>query len=115
MDKSTKAVLLSALVLPGAGHVFLKKYIMAFILVGISICGVYYIMSIALSKATDIIYKIQLGEVQPDLISIMELVSKQSNITDTQSVNIATTSIIVCWVVGIVDSYRVARLQEKNN
>ena len=115
MNKSTKAVLLSALVLPGAGHIFLKKYIMAFVLVGVSICGVYYIMSIALSKATEIMHKIQLGEVQPDLISIMELVSKQSSITDAQSVNIATTSILVCWVIGIVDSYRVGRLQEKSN
>ena len=115
MHKSTKAVLLSALVLPGAGHIFLKKYITASILVSISIYGVYRIMSIALSKATEIMYKIQLGEVQPDILSITELVSKQSSTINTESVNIATTSILICWIVGIVDSYRVGRLQDKNN
>ena len=45
MKKSTKAALLSAFVLPGAGHIFLKKYIPGVALVGASLGGIYYLTS----------------------------------------------------------------------
>ena len=42
MKKSTKAALLSALICPGAGHIFLKKYIRAMLLVAATLAGVGY-------------------------------------------------------------------------
>ena len=114
MKKSTKAVFLSLLVLPGAGHLFLKKYITGFFLAGVSLSAVYYSMSIVLERALEIINKVQLGEVQPDIITITDLISKQSAANDSEGLSIATTSIIICWLIGIVDSYRVGRVLNKD-
>lgn len=115
MSKSTKSVILSLLVLPGAGHFFLKKYYMGSALASISVVSVYYILSIALEKAVDISQKIQLGEIHPDIIAVTEMISNNPvGSDDAQVVSVATTSIIICWLIGIVDSYRVGRMQDKN-
>lgn len=115
MNKSTKAVLLSLLVLPGAGHIFLKNYFLGFLLASISFLGAYYLLSVALDMAYEISEKVKLGKIQPDIVAISELLSKQLNTVDTQLFNMVMTTIVICWLVGIIDSYRIGRLQEKSN
>jgi hypothetical protein len=114
MKKATKAVLLSAFVFPGAGHLYLKKYLLGSILAGVSLVGIYYLVSTTVEGALKIAEKIQSGSVQLDATTVTELVSQQSAGTDSQIVNIATLAIIICWVFGIIDSYRVGRVRGKN-
>jgi TM2 domain-containing membrane protein YozV len=114
MKKSTKAVLLSAFVFPGAGHLYLKKYVPGCILAGVSLVGIYYLVTKTVERAWEIAEKIQSGAVQLDATTIAELVSQQSAGTDAQLTNIATLAIIICWVFGIIDSYRVGRVRGKN-
>jgi hypothetical protein len=113
MKKSTKAVLLSAFVFPGAGHLYLKKYMRSSVLVGASLVGVYYLVTKTVERAWQIAEKIQSGEVQLDATTITELVSQQSASTDSQLINIATLAVIICWGIGIIDSYRVGRARDK--
>lgn len=113
MKKSTKAVLLSALVFPGAGHLLLKKYIHGAILAGTASYGLYFLISRMIEKALQIAEKIESGEVQPDLAVITELVSSQSTGAEARSLNIATAALIISWLIGIVDSYRVGRAKDK--
>lgn len=111
MKKSTKAVLLSALVFPGSGHIFLKKYTTGIILITASIAAAYYLVSLAIDKAFEIAEKIQSGDVPLDLGTISNLVSQQSTGTAAQLENVATIALIIFWLVGIVDSYRLSRGQ----
>ena len=113
MKKSTKAVLLSAFVLPGAGHLYLKKYVPGSILASVSLVGIYYLVTTTVERAWEIAEKIQSGAVQLDATTVTELVSQQSAGTDSQIVNIATLAIIICWVLGIIDSYRAGRVRDK--
>ncbi len=113
MKKSIKAVLLSAFVFPGVGHIYLKKYIPGVVLVGTSLVGSYYVISKTVERAFRIVEKIQSGGVQLDVTAITELVSKQSTGFEAQLINIATVVIILCWLIGIVDSYRVGCVQDK--
>jgi len=115
MSKSTKAVLLSALVFPGTGHIYLKKYIPASLLLTASLGSLYVIISRTLEMAMQISEKIQRGEIQADVAGLTNLVEKQMASTDTLTQNIATTVIVVCWIVSIVDSYRLGRQQDKDN
>ncbi len=112
MTKSTKAALLSALVFPGAGHLFLKKYVSAVVLASTAFIGVYYLTMTMVERALQITQKIQTGEIPLDVIGITELVSKQSSGDETQLINIATTAFVIVWLIGIIDSYRIGR---KNN
>jgi hypothetical protein len=115
VKKSTKAALLSAFVFPGVGHLYLKKYMAGVLLAGASFTAVYYLISNAVERAFEISEKIQSGDVQLDIEAITELVSLQSSSTDVPLFNIATSGLIICWLIGITDSYRVGRVRDKND
>lgn len=114
MKKSTAAALLSAFVFPGAGHLYLKKYIRGIVLIGASLVAVYYVITKSVESALQIVDKIQTGDVPLDATTITELVSQQSLGTDSQLINIATLAVIICWGIGIIDSYRVGRVRDKS-
>ena len=113
MSKSMKAALLSALVFPGVGHFFLKRYITGSVLAGAAFASLFFVISKTVERALQITEKIQRGEVQLDVATIAELVSKQATGTESQLLYIASTILIISWVIAIVDSYRVGRVQGK--
>jgi hypothetical protein len=115
MKKSTKAALLSACIFPGVGHIFLKKHIPGVALISASFVAIYYLVSKTLEKALQIAENIQSGDVQLDIAAIAELVSQQPTGTDAQLINIATNTFIICWLIGILDSYRLGRGREKKD
>ncbi len=113
MKKSVKAALFSALVFPGSGHFLLKKHLQGAVLAGITILCVWALASTALEMAQEISLKIQSGEIPLDVTRIMDEVSKQASSGDTQAASYTTYLLLICWLVGIVDSYRVGRLQDR--
>ena len=108
-----KAAFLSTFVFPGTGHFFLKKHIIGTLLAGAALAPLYFLISGMLERALQIAEKIQLGEIQPDVAAIAELLSRQPTGSDTQILNIAWTVLIISWLIGIVDSYRVGRKLDK--
>ncbi len=60
-----------------------------------------------------IIEQIQSGYVQLNSRAITELLSKQSTGVELLLLNIATAAFIICWLIGIIDSYRVGRSRDK--
>lgn len=115
MKIATKAALLSAFVFPGVGHIFLKKYISGLFLVGASLAATYYLISKAVENALQIVKEMQSGGLQLDIMAIAELVSRQSVGAESQLPDIATAAIIICWLVGIIGSYRVGSVRDKKN
>ena len=114
MKKSTKATLISAFVLPGAGHLYLKSYFTAAALVTTAFLALYVLVSNTVERALLISDKIIVGEVPPDLVAITEMASNQSMGGDAQLIEWATMGLITAWLAGIADSYRVGRQQEKS-
>ena len=105
-------MLLSAFVLPGLGHVFLKRYLAGAVLAGAALMALYIYVSGAVEQALKITAMIERGELQSDAAVITEFVSQQPVGADARLINIATAVLIITWLIGIVDSYRVARLLE---
>ena len=105
-----KAALLSAFVLPGAGHFFLKRYLSGLILMMVSSGAAYFLISGTVERALQIAEDIQRGEVPLDVLAITELVSQQPVGAEAQSIDIAWAILIIVWLVGIVDSYRAGKL-----
>jgi len=103
---STKAVLLSALVIPGAGHFYLKKPLVGTILCGASIALIAYIVSTLFQQALKIIANLESEDIGLDIQQLTILVTQQASKMDTGSVSIATTVFLLCWVIGIIDAYR---------
>ena len=114
MRKSIKAVLLSALVFPGAGHFSLKKPVQGTLLVVISLLCLYFLISTVLEISQNLSTKIQSGEIPYDVAKITELVSEQLSGSNDKLIAISSFVLLICWIVGIVDSFRVGRLQDKS-
>ena len=64
-------------------------------------------------KTLLVLEKIQSGETALDAAAITELVSNQTSGTETQLLRLATAALIISWLIGIVDSYRIGRAQGK--
>ena len=110
MNRSTKAVLLSALVFPGAGHIFLRKKLSAMLLIVVTLAAVYLLMTSVIQQANVIAEQILSGELQADLGSISNLVATPKD--GSSKINLATLALGIAWVVGIFDAWRVGRSQQ---
>lgn len=108
MNKPLKAALFSALIFPGAGQLLLKKYISATYFAVFAGVGLYFLFSNLMSRAQDIIDKVQRGEVSTDLATITELVNQQSS-TASDSLSPALIILLVAWLVSVVEAYRVGK------
>lgn len=108
MKRSTKAALLSGLVFPGVGHLYLKRWTVGILLFGIAAAASWYIGAIVMDTASAIAEKIQSGTVTPDVATITRLVAEQSSGTE-QATNFARIVWLACWVIGVVGSYRAGR------
>ena len=115
MNKAIKALLLSAFVFPGVGHLYLKKYISAAIIASAAFMALYVLISNAVDRAMDIVDKVQHGEIPLDVAVMTELISKQTTDNDALFVNIATVSFIIFWLVGVIDAYRIGRSLEREH
>ena len=112
MKKSTKAALLSALVFPGVGNFYLKRHISGAVIAGAALMALYALISNTVVRALEIVDKLQLGEIQPDMAVITALLSKQPAGTEALLIDFATIVLLLSWVIGIVDAYRLGRQKD---
>ena len=109
MSKSIKAALWSGLVFPGAGHLFLKFNGRGIGLIAVSAICVFIIVSTATEQAMAVLQKIEAEGGVLDLSRVVALASQASTAADTPTLTIAMTVLIVCWIVGVVDAYRLGK------
>jgi len=112
MNNSLKGALLSGLVFPGLGQVVLKYYkrgavIMFTVLVSLSV-----IIIEAVQKAFTIIEKIELDGGTIDINTISNAVTHASTTSDSLIFSIALLLIIFCWIIGVVDAFRIGKKKD---
>lgn len=115
MTKSTKAVLLSGLVFPGIGHFVLKQYVRGSILMLTALIAISVIVRIIFQQAQAIVDRVVSGEIALDAAAISTVVADPSSDSDSSISSIAMTVFLACWLIGILDSYRVGTALEKGN
>jgi len=111
MKPSVKAALLSALVFPGVGHIYLKRYATGIVLIIVAVVATYYLMANAVHIAFAISDRITSGEVPLETTAISNLVEQQTQQV-TMSSSVTTWILCIAWLVGIADSYRVGLKKE---
>jgi len=113
MKISTTAVLISALIFPGGGHFYLKKYVSCSILVISTIIPLYIIITQAVERATLLSEQILRGEVPYEIEAILKLAMQHPTGADAHLLSIATTALIIVWTIGIIDSYRLGHIRDR--
>lgn len=114
MKKSTKAALLSGLLFPGIGHLALKEYLRASILIVAAMAAVYVLTTAAVDQAMTVVDRIKSGEVALDSQAISEAITASTAESDNRAANASLFIFGACWLFGIVDSYRLGKAKEKN-
>jgi hypothetical protein len=113
MKKSTKAAFLSGLIFPGVGHMVLRQYLRGSILMLSALIALSVIVTNAIKQALTIVDKINNGEIPVEAGAITELISKSPGGAEGSILNIAALVVGACWLIGIIDSYRLGMIQEK--
>jgi len=99
MTTNRKAILLSALVLPGLGQFTLKRYKRGISIVLIVLFSFYKVMSVATERANEIVNKMMSQGGVVDLQSI----SNAASSAGSASYNYYVWIIIACWLVSLID------------
>jgi hypothetical protein len=113
LKKSMKAALLSMCLFPGVGHLYLKKYVVGMLLAIGAATASYFIVSSVVQMAFEVMDKIQDGSISPDIDTIMEFVSQLSRAGEHPT-SMAMMVLFICWVIGVLDSYRVGYMLERD-
>ncbi len=113
MKKSTKAALLSGLVFPGIGHLVLKSYLRALGLVSLSLVAFSYLVNVAYRRATLIVDRMYSGDIALDATAIAAAASDAGASANGLAENFSLLVLAGCWLIGIIDSYRLGTVQDK--
>ena len=112
MKNSLKAALLSALVLPGAGQIVLKRYLSCVLFALVSIIALSVIVAKIIKFSSLIVAKINNGALDQGggLIGILSNSMVEVN---TGVMNTAFLIYLGVWILSILDAYRVGDLVDK--
>ncbi len=113
MTRPTKAALLSGLVFPGIGHMVLKQYLRGSILMISALIALSVIVTVVIQRALTIVDRINSGDIPVETGAIAEMVSNSTTGADSLIENISVIVLGACWLIGIIDSYRLGIAQEK--
>jgi hypothetical protein len=106
MTKPTKAVLISVLVFPGAGHFFLRRWLwwLLFMVPALALAATIILVDYGLERALDAADKILSGQVAPDYQSIQMLLTQPLDPMQAFILGTAQFLLIVCWIGAAIDS-----------
>jgi len=113
MKRSSKAALLSGLIFPGIGHIVLKQYLRGSVLMLSALAAFSIVVTRVFQRALTIVDRVNSGEIPVDTGAIAEIVSNSTSGADGFIENIAVVVLVTCWLIGIIDSYRLGVAQEK--
>jgi len=110
MKVSYKAALLSTLVFPGIGQLYLKKYWRGLVIIFLFCAGIGYLLwsatLSAINRLDDVMVKMQ-GNTT-DLQGLSDILGSKKLNTDPY--HEAVFYFIVCiWIFAVVDAYRIGR------
>jgi hypothetical protein len=112
MKKSLKGALLSGLVLPGLGQLWLKHYLRGFILIALVLASLAVNVTKFTQQAYAILEKIESEGGAIDLVAILNSASSPSFASDSFTIKLASVVLILSWIIGTIDAFLLGRKQD---
>lgn len=112
MKNSIKSALLSGLVFPGLGQVNLKYYKSGIALMIITSLSIVLIIVKAVQQAFIILRTIELEGGVITMSAIVNAATQASSTSNSLIFKIAFLVIILCWIIGFVDAYRIGKKKD---
>jgi hypothetical protein len=106
MSRPLTAALISALVFPGAGHIYLKRKGRALLFIVPTLVAVAAFVSQAMEQASAMANQILAGTLPADPAVLAARLEQQGG---SPLASAAAAVMVVCWVCAIADAYLLAR------
>ena len=113
MTKASKAALLSGLVFPGAGHLLLRRHLRGSVLMLSALAALSIIVRTAFRRALTVVDQIIGSDIPVDTGQIAEMVANSSSGANGLAENAALFIFLVCWLIGVIDSYRLGAAEKQ--
>ena len=107
MKKSTVAVLLSLLVFPGAGHVYLRRRARGLAFLAPALLAALYVFNQAVNEANKIVDQVLAGTTALDPAAMAAQIEQSSG--NTMLANVASAVMLICWVGSALDAWMLAK------
>lgn len=112
MNNSLKGALLSGLLFPGLGQIFLKRYKRGIVLMITVLSSLCVIIMRTIQIASTILEKIWSEGGVIDIGTISNAVTRAATSSDSQIISFSLVLVIICWIVGVVDAYRIGKQKD---
>ena len=112
MSRSATAVVLSALVLPGAGHLYLKHYRRGIAFIVVSLACLWILVDRVMQQASAVLEQLEAAGGAVDPGQLTDWAAQASSASGGTPATVASLVLAACWLVGIVDAYRLGKLDK---
>ena len=111
MTRAIKAVLLSALVFPGVGQIYLKRYRRGLIMIAVALLASVVMLVKAVAAALETMSAMpQTGRpIDPQVIADLAAASTGDVLAGSRALLVL---LAVCWVISVGDAYRLGKRAE---
>ena len=109
MNNSLKGALLSGVIFPGLGQVRFKHYKSGIVLMFTVSASMVVIVLKAVQHAFTILENIELKGGVLDIKTITDAATQAASTSDSLLYNLGLLLIVICWIFGIVDAYRIGK------
>ena len=114
MKTATKAALLSGLVFPGTGQIYLKRARRGLTIMALACSGIAIIVWMTIVRMLAALEQIQNQLNQVDMTTISNVALASS--ADHTSIYYKLTLLFIacCWIFSIIDAYRIGKKRERS-
>lgn len=103
---------MSGLIFPGLGQVFLKHYKRGAVIILTVLVSLSIVVVIAVQQALAILEKIESEGGAISMSTISDAGTQASTTSGSLTFNLALLLIILCWIIGVVDAYRIGKKKD---
>ena len=111
-NNSLRGALLSGLVFPGLGQVVLKHYARGIALMLTVLVSLSVIVLKAVQQAFTILEKIESEGRTIDMSTVSKAATQAFTASGSLTITFLLSLIILCWIVGVVDAYRIGKKKD---
>ena len=112
MNNSLKGAFLSGLIFPGLGQIVLKHYKRGVVIMLTALAGMSVVVAKTVQHALTILEKIESEGGAISMSTISNAATQASTTSGNLMFNLTLLLVILCWIIGVVDAYRIGKKKD---
>jgi hypothetical protein len=111
MNLATRAALFNALLFPGWGHFYLKRYKRGLMFIVPVLAGMLSLCWAVVQVAITILKANPIKKSAVDINAVLQLSANATKAIDLNTISLILLLMILLWVISIIDAYQLGKKQ----